>query len=302
MMDAEDIAFMRAEIKRQVQLVLFGSAGTTTSLVEDIQEMMPGMGTIPTRPVSHPYGFVSRAMTGTISCVIRCGDHAGNRMIFGHRDQYRPMDIAEGETAIYSSKFYQVRCGNAEVRLGFTTDNTDAGFAGQSSFTIVNEPGSENLTLVSKLGQLLQFTSDGSVNLVSKDGSYLSLNATNGEISFVSKDGNVFAAGAAGITIADKSGKNSVSMDGSGTIQVFGGETVVVSAGQVNLKGGAINLGNTPIDFAVLCNFLVLWLNTHTHEVIMLGAPTSPPLVPAIPASPLTGGTFGSSAVQVSAS
>lgn len=301
MMDADDIAFMRQEIKRQVQLVLFGAAGKTAQNIEDIQEMVPGMATIPDRPVAHPYGFASRASQGTISCVIRCGDHAGNRMVFSHRDQFRPKDIEEGETAIYSSKFYQLRAGNKKIRMGFTSDNTDAGFAGQSSFTMVDEPGSENTTLVGKLGQLVQFTKDGSVTIVSKDGSYLSLNAEKGEFSLVSKDGNVIGAGPGGITIADKSGKNSVSMDGTGTLQVFGGDTVVISSGQVNVKGGAVNLGNTPTDFGVLCNMLVIWLNTHTH-LGNLGAPTSPPMIPALPASPAFGGTFGSSSIGMSAS
>lgn len=301
-MDGDDIAFMRQEIKRQVQLVLFGSAGATTPMTEDIQEMIPGMSTIPERPVMHPYGFASRAAMNTISCVIRCGDHAGNRMIFGHRDQFRPPDLNEGESAQYSSKFYQVRTSNTQVRMGFTTDNTDAGFAGQASLTVNNEAGSENFTFVSKLGQLIQCTPDGSLTIVSKDGSYLSLNASNGEISFVSKDGNVISAGSGGITIADKSGANLISMDGVGNLQVFGGDSVVVSAGQVNVKGGAVNLGNSPSDFACLANALTIFFNTHIHPTTSPGAPTGPPIVPAIPATPLSGGSFGSSSVAVAPS
>jgi phage gp45-like len=302
MMDADDISFMRSEIKRQVQLVLFGSAGTNTPMTENIQEMLPGMPTIPDRPVMHSYGFVSRAPQDTISVVIRCGDHAGNRMVIGHRDQFRPPDIAEGECAFYSSKFYQARMGNDHLRMGFTTDNTDAGFAGQSSFTIVNEPGSENITFVSKLGQLIQLSSDGSVTIASQDGSYLSMNATNGEISFVSKDGNVIGAGPGGITIADKSGKNLISMDGKGVLQAFGGDTAVLSAGQVNVKGGAVKLGNTPTDFVTCANLLVAAFNAHKHTSGPPGSPTSTPLDPAVPATSTSGGTFGSSAVSVSPS
>ncbi len=145
MMDADDVTFMREEIKRQVQLVLFGSAGTNTQLVEDIQEMIPGMATIPTRPVMHPYGFASRAIMNTISCVIRCGDHAGNRMVFGHRDQYRPSDLNEGETAIYSSKYYQVRVSNTGITIGFTTDNTMSGFSNQANISLSNESGQQSV-------------------------------------------------------------------------------------------------------------------------------------------------------------
>jgi phage gp45-like len=302
MIDAEITRFIRDEIKRQMDVILAGSTGDNSKIVnEDIENMYPGMPTILQRPVMHPYGFVSRAPAKTLQVVGKQGEHLGNRVVLGHRDGARPTDLASGESQQYSSTFYAVRASKDKLRFGQTTDGTDAGFAGQTSFTLSNEPGAEGFTFVTKKGSLIQMTFDGSINIVSSDGSYLNLNSNTGEFSLVSKDGNVIAAGAGGITIADKSGKNSVSMDGSGVIQVFGGDTVVVSAGQVNLKGGAVNLGNSPSDFATLCNALVLLFNTHMHPTAAPGPP-SPPLVPAIPATPLSGGSFGSSAVQVSPS
>lgn len=301
-MDAETTRFIREEIKRQMDVILSGESGENDKVVnEDIQNMYPGMPTILSRPVMHPYGYVSRAPKKTLQVIGKQGEHLGNRVVLGHRDGDRPIDLKEGEGATYSSEFYQVRVSNDKIRIGQSTDGTDTGYAGQTCFTISNESGSEGFTFQTKQGSLIQLSPTGSVNIVASDGSYLSMNTDTGEISFVSKDGNIFAAGAGGITIADKSGKNSVSMDGSSTIQVFGGDTVVVSAGQVNLKGGAVNLGNTPSDFATLCNMLVLFFNTHMHPTAAPGPP-SPPLVPALPATPLSGGSFGSSAVQVSAS
>lgn len=301
-MDAELTRFIREEIKRQMDVILSGSSGENDKVVnEDISNMYPGMPTILSRPVMHPYGYVSRAPANTIQVTGKQGEHVGNRVVLGHRDGDRPTDLKQGESGMYSSEFYQVRVSNDKIRIGQSTDGTDTGYAGQTSITVSNEAGKEGFTFQTKQGSLIQLAFDGSVNIVASDGSYLSMNSNNGEISFVSKDGNIFAAGAAGITIADKSGKNSVSMDGAGVIQVFGGDTVVVSAGQVNLKGGAVNLGNTPTDFATLCNMLVIFFNTHMHPTAAPGPP-SPPLIPALPATPLFGGTFGSSSVGVSPS
>lgn len=119
MMDSEDVAFMRAEIKRQVQIILFGTTGNTTpdAQTEDIQQMTPGMTTITSRPVMHPYGFASRAPTNTLSVVTRCGDHAGNRMVMGHRDAKKPAVANPGESAQYSAGGYVFRCQNGKVTV-----------------------------------------------------------------------------------------------------------------------------------------------------------------------------------------
>lgn len=118
MTDGEVIRFIRMEITKQLNVILSGKTASATEQSEDIEEMFPGMPTVTQRPVMHPYGFVSKAKTGTLSVVARQGEHIGNRMVLGHRDKDRPTDLEEGETAIYSLGKYTVRSRNGKLELG----------------------------------------------------------------------------------------------------------------------------------------------------------------------------------------
>lgn len=109
---------IRQEISRQLNVILHGSAGMNDQETETINEMFPGMPGIDKRPVMHPYGFVSRAVQGTISVIARVGEHIGNRMVLGHRDKDRPVDIEEGESVVYSMGKYQVRILNGKIQVG----------------------------------------------------------------------------------------------------------------------------------------------------------------------------------------
>lgn len=99
-------------------VILPGVSGENTQDSETISQMYPGMKDQPARPVMHPYGFVSRAPSGTIQVTGRNGDHPSNRMVLGHRDKDRPADLASGESATYSVGKYQVRTRNAVLEIG----------------------------------------------------------------------------------------------------------------------------------------------------------------------------------------
>lgn len=101
MTDPDIIRFIRTEIAKQLNVILSGVAGTTTKESEDIEQLFPGMATITSRPVMHPYGISSRAPKGTISVVGRQGEHYGNRLVLGHRDKNRP-EVQEGEVFLYN--------------------------------------------------------------------------------------------------------------------------------------------------------------------------------------------------------
>lgn len=118
MTDADVLRFIREEIRRQLNVILPGSAGGNTSQTEDIDQMLPGMPTITERPVMHPYGFASRAARGVISVVARVGDHLGNRLVLGHRDKDRPASLAEGEACIYSVGKFEIRVAKDRVQIG----------------------------------------------------------------------------------------------------------------------------------------------------------------------------------------
>lgn len=117
MMSPEDRKFIREEIARQVNIILSGQAGANTVQTETIDNLFPSMPSIVNRPVMHPYGIVSRAPRGTLSVTARQGEHAGNRMVIGHRDKNRP-DVGSGEAALYNQFGQQIRLENGEIKIG----------------------------------------------------------------------------------------------------------------------------------------------------------------------------------------
>lgn len=116
--DPEIRRFIQKEVQRQVNIVLFGSAGGGDTQTETINDLFPGMPGIVSRPVMHPFGFVSRAVKGTISVIARVGEHIGNRMVIGHRDANRPASLQEGESCVYSQGGYRVVWMNGQIMIG----------------------------------------------------------------------------------------------------------------------------------------------------------------------------------------
>jgi phage gp45-like len=104
-MNADEARFIRQEIARQLNVILSGQAGDNSSIeTETIDNLFPGSPSIADRPVMHPYGFASRAPTGTIAVTAKHGADAQNRMVLGHRDKVRKLlDLSEGDAVIYSS-------------------------------------------------------------------------------------------------------------------------------------------------------------------------------------------------------
>lgn len=116
-MDPNLIAFLKLEIRKQVNIILSGQAGTNTQFTETIENLFPGMPGIIERPVMHPYGISSRAPRGTIQVTGRQGDHFGNRIILGHRDANRP-SMNEGETVIYNQFGRAIRVVEDAILVG----------------------------------------------------------------------------------------------------------------------------------------------------------------------------------------
>ncbi len=119
MMSQSDILrLIRTEITKTMNVILPGAAGENATVVaEDIKSMYPGMPTQTQRPVAHPYGFVSRAPADCIQVVGRNGHDPSNRLVLGHRDGDRPVDLESGEAVLYSLAGYQVRAGAAGVTV-----------------------------------------------------------------------------------------------------------------------------------------------------------------------------------------
>lgn len=117
MIDSEILRAIRQEIKKHVNVILPGEAGTNTVESEDIQNLYPSMPQIPQRPVMHPYGVVSRAPKGTIQVTGRVGDHPGARVVMGHRDNKRPT-LESGETILYDQFGHIVYLSKTKMQFG----------------------------------------------------------------------------------------------------------------------------------------------------------------------------------------
>lgn len=117
MIDPDIRKFISDEINRHMHIITSGSAGATTKNTETINSLYPGMSSFPDRPISHPYGFVSRAPQGMISVTAQQGEHPGNKLTLGHRDKDAP-DISEGESRMYSVGGYNIAVKNGEIFVG----------------------------------------------------------------------------------------------------------------------------------------------------------------------------------------
>lgn len=121
-MDAEIQRYIKEQIKLQLNIILNGATGANDPMNETINELFPGMPAINSRPVMHPFGFVSRATQGTINVVAKVGADIQNRMVLGHRDKARPTDIEEGEVIIYSVGDYRIKVSKTKLMVGKGTD------------------------------------------------------------------------------------------------------------------------------------------------------------------------------------
>jgi phage gp45-like len=113
------IGAIRKEVRRQLNIILSGAAGSNASTEnETINALYPGSPQISDRPVMHPYGLASRAPAGKIQVTARQGSDPQNRIVLGHRDDLRSgLGIESGETMIYASDGKTVL---ASIKLGST--------------------------------------------------------------------------------------------------------------------------------------------------------------------------------------
>lgn len=136
MMDTSIRDFIKAEISKQVNVILSGQSGNNTQFAEDLSNLFPGMPTLPQRPVMHPYGLVSRAPAGTFQVTGRMGDHSGNRVILGHRDSNRP-NVNQGEVQLYNQFGQAIYLANGAVCIGSATAS-DPAVLGNELVTYLN--------------------------------------------------------------------------------------------------------------------------------------------------------------------
>jgi hypothetical protein len=137
--------------------------------------------------------------------------------------------------------------------------------------------GVETIYLIHKSGSQYVLDQTGSHKLVSKSGCVVFLDDEQGAVTVTSKTGSMVTV-ADSITISDKSGTQSITLDGSNTLQIVAKSNVVVNAPKVSVNAGSIDIGNLPILSAVLAEPLAALFDAHIHATPM--GPSGPPLPP----------------------
>lgn len=129
---------IRDEIRIALQVIASGEAGDNSALTsEDINQLFPGLPPVVGRPIMRPYGFMSRAPLGTISVTAQQGEHPGNKVTLGHRDDDVP-SVNEGETKIYEVDGHTIYLSNTAIMLGKNGGTFYTAVLGEALATLIN--------------------------------------------------------------------------------------------------------------------------------------------------------------------
>ncbi len=144
----------------------------------------------------------------------------------------------------------------------------------QKAKVTVKSQGGHQLTLDDDGGE-------GKVELLTAAGHQVTLDDAGGTVTVADKAGNrlVLDANAGSLTV-ETSGNQDQTVGGNLTIKVTGAAEISAPAG-VTVESPTVTLGSSAAMALVKETFLTLF-STHVHTG-NLGAPTTPPLVPAIP-------------------
>jgi len=143
--------------------------------------------------------------------------------------------------------------------------------------TLDDTTNAEAMYFIHKGGSQITIDDTGSIKIVAQDGSLVFMDTDQGAITATSK-GGAFVTLREEITIADKTGKQILTLDGTDTLQISADSDVVLNAKKVTIKGGSIDIGDLATFSAVMAEPLALLFDSHTHATVM--GPTTPPLPP----------------------
>jgi hypothetical protein len=115
-------AMVRAEIKQQMQVILYGLHESGDKNTAKVSNVVPGSPVTESRPLMAPFGLASRAPKGKLAVTGRVGDHPAARLILGYRDDSRP-EMEEGEAVLYNAHGQEIRLENGAIKIGSAAAN-----------------------------------------------------------------------------------------------------------------------------------------------------------------------------------
>jgi hypothetical protein len=134
----------------------------------------------------------------------------------------------------------------------------------------------DNCWMIHRTGAMLTLTKEGNAMLMGKDGSMLSIDATNGTVNLISKKGVMFSVGEK-ILLSSKSGKEFVSVKDD-EVTIASGKNVNINAASVAINAGNISVGDKATFSAVNGENMMTWLTAHVHGSAV--GLTSPATIP----------------------
>lgn len=151
------------------------------------------------------------------------------------------------------------------------------------SFDDNSEEQKAKITIQSQGGHHIVLDDDsgqGKIEIMTPGGHHLTLDDAGGTVSLADSGGNqiVLDANGGSMTV-DVTGDETQNVGGNLTINVTGSATISAPSG-VTIDSTSIKLGSSASLTLVNDTFFTVF-NTHTH-IGNMGAPTSPPVVPAI--------------------
>lgn len=194
--------------------------------------------------------------------------------------QFQMTELGETHLKIKKSSYRQVGPLNPDDSTFYAEnidgENLQASFTTPSGHAVIfnDKEGEESITIIHKLGALLQIDKEGKIVLQSTGGNVVSFGEE--DLLFTSKSGASVAI-TDKVAIMDSSGKQIISVTDKG-IQISGSKDVTVTAPHVTIAGSTIDLGDSPSFHAVIYEMLETIFDGHMHPTAL--GPSGPPMPP----------------------
>lgn len=187
-------------------------------------------------------------------------------------------ELPEAFTSDYPNvKGFQFKSGQkilvneTEGKLQLSLVNSDGGF-----IIIDDTADKEGIYIQHKNGSLMQFQKTGSIVMTTPKGNMIFLDEEEGAVTLKSAAGGLLTV-KEDMTLGDQTGKNIVSFS-KDSVNILAEKNVNISAVNVNLEAGAINLGKSASFHSVIYENLKTVFEGHNHASAV--GPTSPPIPP----------------------
>lgn len=184
-------------------------------------------------------------------------------------------DVGENYIVTVGTQFLQTNTDTNHVFAQTAASQTLLLSGGGHSFIL--DDNTNTIYLIASQGGQIHLDGDGSLKILAKSGDIIYVNANEGAVSVISSKGSFLALDDK-VTVSDSSGSTTLLMDGSGTLQVTAGSTVLVNAPSVQVDAGSVTLGRNASMSAVIGEKLADLFDKHTHGTGT--GPSTPPLPP----------------------